>query len=62
MKTLLLITMLLAILSGCVIHEPSHQIIYTPERPLTNSQPTSVSSFPDPQFGSGATAESNRAQ
>lgn len=35
MRSLLLTALLLA-LPGCVVHEPTHQIIYTPEKPSTN--------------------------
>ena len=37
MRRLLLTTALLSLLPGCVIHEPTYYIIYTPEKPLTNN-------------------------
>jgi hypothetical protein len=36
MRNLLLILLVAA--SGCAIHEPSYQIIYTPDKPSTNMQ------------------------
>jgi hypothetical protein len=63
MKNLLL-TMLLLASSGCVIHEPSYQIIYTPDKPLTNSRvafsvPLPVIG-PQPSTGSGVEQQASR--
>lgn len=38
MRSLLKATMLLALLPGCTIHEPVVQIIYTPDKHLTNNE------------------------
>lgn len=46
-KNLLLITLLLASLSGCVVHEPSYQIIYTPDKTLTNGPTATAMPLPE---------------
>jgi hypothetical protein len=38
MRWLLITVVLLAPLLGCGIHDPQYYIVYSPEKPLTNSQ------------------------
>lgn len=53
MRSLTLTTLLLA-LPGCVIHEPTYQIIYTPAKTLTNNDafcaPELPGGHPQPGF------------
>lgn len=51
-KNLLPTIVLLASSSGCVIHEPRYQIIYTPDKPLTNS--AAAWALPSPALGQRA--------
>ncbi|HZV36964.1 MAG TPA: hypothetical protein VFB72_20475 [Verrucomicrobiae bacterium] len=46
------IIVLLASSSGCVIHEPRYQIIYTPDKPLTNNPAALI--LPSPALGQRA--------
>ena len=58
MKNLLMIIAALTPALGCTIHEPQHEIIYTPEKQLTNTQPAQVS--PTAIRTAGLSGESNK--